>query len=59
MPQVNTKPKSNVRADHLLRKTEDRLKAFEQLRGMWKNRQPDPIQELEEMRKEWERDPLK
>jgi hypothetical protein len=58
MTQVNTKPKSNTRADHLLRKTEERVKAFEQIRGMWKNRTPDPIQELEEMRKEWERDPL-
>jgi len=32
-----------------------RLAALRQLRGIWKNRKPDPIKELAKIRKEWER----
>jgi len=32
-----------------------RLAIWEKVKGMWKNRKPDPIKELEKMRKEWER----
>lgn len=32
-----------------------RLAAWEQVRGMWKNRKPDPIKELAKIRREWER----
>ena len=32
-----------------------RLAAWESVRGIWKNRTPDPIKELSKMRKEWER----
>lgn len=32
-----------------------RLAAWEQVRGMWKDRKPDPIKELAKIRKEWER----
>jgi hypothetical protein len=38
------------------KKGKERLAALEKIRGMWKDRVPDPIEELEEMRKEWERD---
>lgn len=34
---------------------EARLAALRQIRGMWKNRKPDPIKELAKMRREWER----
>lgn len=39
---------------HLLT-AEERLLIFEQVRGMWKHRKPDPIKELKKLRKEWER----
>lgn len=32
-----------------------RLLIWEKMRGIWKNRQPDPIKELRKMRREWER----
>lgn len=35
---------------------EERLAIWEHARGIWKNRKPDPIKELEKMRKEWDRD---
>ena len=35
---------------------EGRLRVWEKVRGMWKDRKPDPIKELKKMRKEWERD---
>lgn len=35
--------------------SKDRLMIWEKVRGMWKNRKPDPIKELAKMRKEWER----
>lgn len=38
-----------------LRDPKARLAAFRAIRGMWKNRKPDPIKELKKMRKEWER----
>ncbi len=33
----------------------ERLVIWERVRGIWKNRKPDPLQELKKMRKEWER----
>jgi hypothetical protein len=33
----------------------ERLAIWEKVRGMWKNRKPDPIKELEKMRREWEK----
>jgi hypothetical protein len=33
----------------------ERLAAWERVRGMWKNRKPDPIKELKKMRRGWER----
>ena len=34
----------------------ERLAALEGIRGLWKDRQPDPIEELEEIRNGWDRD---
>lgn len=33
----------------------ERLAIWQKLQGMWKNRRPDPIKELEKMRREWDR----
>ncbi len=35
---------------------EERLAALEGIRRPWKDRQPDPIKELEEIRNGWDRD---
>jgi len=32
----------------------ERLLIWEKAKGMWKKRKPDPIKELEKMRKEWQ-----
>ncbi len=34
---------------------EERLAIWRQVRGMWKNRKPDPIKELKKIRKGWDR----
>lgn len=34
---------------------EERLAVLRKLKGAWKHRKPDPIKELNKMRKEWER----
>ena len=46
--------KINV-AMHPLLKLRERIAIFEEARGIWKRRKPDPIQELRKMRKEWDR----
>ena len=35
---------------------EERLKILRKLKGMWKNRKPDPIKEWEVIRASWDRD---
>jgi hypothetical protein len=35
---------------------EERLKLWQRFKGMWKDRAPDPIEELEKMRSEWDRE---
>jgi hypothetical protein len=35
---------------------EERLKLWQRFKGMWKNRPPHSIEELEKMRKEWDRE---
>jgi hypothetical protein len=35
---------------------EERLKLWQRVKGIWRNRTPDPIEELEKMRKEWDRE---
>lgn len=34
----------------------ERLAILQRIKGMWKNRKPDPVKELERMRKEWSRE---
>jgi hypothetical protein len=58
MTRTTAKPHNRPLTASLLLKGEDRLKAWQKVRGLWKNRKPDPIKELEKMRAEWERDPL-
>ena len=55
MPHTTTKPKSEPRAVPLIKKGIDRLKIWEKAEGMWEHRKPDPIKELEKIRKEWDR----
>jgi hypothetical protein len=35
---------------------QERLVLLRNIRGMWKHRKPDPLQELEKMRREWDSD---
>jgi hypothetical protein len=35
---------------------QERLLLLRNIRGMWKNRKPDPMKELEKMRREWDRE---
>jgi hypothetical protein len=55
MTRTAVKPNTKEIAPDLMKKGEERLKLWEQARGMWKNRKPDPIKELRKMRKEWDR----
>ena len=56
MTKVATKPntKSEVLSPYI-KKGKERLKAFDALQGMWKHRKPDPIKELNKIRKGWDR----
>jgi len=56
--QTHTKTYSDTAAAYraeIEKKGRERLQALEQIEGIWKEREPDPVKELEEMRKEWER----
>ena len=35
---------------------EERLKLWQRFKGIWLNRVPDPVEELEKLRKEWDRE---
>jgi hypothetical protein len=35
---------------------EERLKQWQRFKGIWQNRIPDPVEELEKMCKEWDRE---
>lgn len=35
---------------------EERLKLWQSFKGIWRSRTPDPVEELEKMRKEWDRE---
>jgi len=50
------KQKSKHYSSPLARKDGDRGRIWEEIRGMWKNRKPDPIKEWQKLRKEWEQD---
>jgi len=34
----------------------ERLKLWQRFKGIWQNRTPDPIEELQKIRKEWDRE---
>ena len=51
-PQPNTKTRAELA---LIKKGAERLKIWEQAEGMWEHRKPDPIKELNKMRKEMDR----
>ncbi len=54
MPVVTpTKPK--IVGGYPLPKTGERLAILRKLQGVWKYRKPDPIEELKEIKKGWER----
>jgi len=44
--------KTQTQKIYPLMTVEERLKLLRQIRGMWKDRKPDPIEELKEIRKE-------
>ncbi len=44
-----------ARTAYPLMAPQERLLIWKKARGIWKGKRPDPIQELEEMRKEWDR----
>ena len=35
---------------------EERLKLWQRFKGMWQNRTPDPVEDLEKIHKEWDRE---
>ncbi|MBI2624483.1 hypothetical protein HYW67_03230 [Candidatus Parcubacteria bacterium] len=49
---TNTKLKSRI---YPLLRTRERKLVWEKARGMWRRKKPEPIRELEKMRREWER----
>ena len=52
---VQTKTEKENILIYPLLSARDRLALLERVRGMWKNRRPDPIKELEKIRREWNR----
>ena len=49
---MNRKTSDNRKEN--LEKAQDRAAVWKRAEGMWKDRQPDPIVELNKMREEWE-----
>ena len=47
---------AKAKRSHMFVTGEARLAMWRKLRGMWKGRQSNPIEELEKIRDEWERD---
>jgi hypothetical protein len=50
-----TTPQDTMTSSPLLA-PEERLKLWQRFKGMWKDRTPDPIEALDKMLKEWERE---
>lgn len=48
-----TTPQDTLTTSPLLT-PEERLKLWQRFKGMWKDRTPDPIEALEQMRQEWD-----
>ena len=55
MTRVTTKENKSERATPVVLRGESRGKIWQKARGMWKDRTPDPIQELKKIRKELDR----
>lgn len=55
MKYLNPTQTIKVKTAYPLLLANERLLIWENTRGMWKNRQPDPVKELEQMRQEWDR----
>lgn len=55
MQKKITIEKPKMRKYNVPLSTEERLEMLRGIRGMWKDRKPDPIEELEQMRKEWDK----
>jgi hypothetical protein len=58
MPQTTTQPGLKVKGGAqsvLIKKGQERLKIWEKAEGMWEHRKPDPIKELNKIRKEMDR----
>ncbi|MDP3948823.1 MAG: hypothetical protein Q8Q17_02650 [bacterium] len=51
MPIKTVQPKIDA---YPILSIQERLLIWERVRGTWKNRKPNPIKELKQMRKEWE-----
>ena len=49
---MKRKTRDNQQDDKL--KVPERAAVLKRIRGMWKGQQPDPIEELNRMREEWE-----
>lgn len=52
-PSVITKQQKRAGRIHPLVKKTERLRIWKKAKGIWKNRQPDPIKELRTLRDEW------
>jgi hypothetical protein len=55
MERTATKLRSTARLDRLLTDKEERLRVLNNIRGMWKNKKPDPLKAMEKIRKGWDR----
>jgi hypothetical protein len=55
MPRTETKSHREEGTHPLVLNGEERGKIWAKARGMWKNRKPDPMKELNKMRKEMDR----
>jgi hypothetical protein len=55
MPRAATKPHTAEGANPIVLNGEERGKIWAKVRGMWKNRKPDPIKEHQKIRKELDR----
>ena len=53
--QTETKTHIRTKTAYPLLLGNERLLIWEKVKGMWRNREPDAIDELDEMRDEWDR----
>jgi hypothetical protein len=55
MQPATGKPKRKEVSATLVKEREERVRILDTVQGMWKKRRPDPVRELDKIRKEWER----